>query len=361
MGIDIGRWIVAALALAATAAHASYHLFQIDEIFSNADGTVQYVVLLETTGSNNENLLGNKALTSTSTVGVVKNFTFPANLPSTATSRKRVLIATPGFAALGLVTPDYTIPTRFIPTDGGTLDYALVHTVGFQALPIDGVTALKADGSKAQGNPRNFAGASATMTASPVGNIEFYNAALDHYYISALAPDIDALDTGRFVGWARTGQGFRVYPSQAAGGAGVNPVCRIRIPPALGDSHFYSAQPQECADTIAKFPLMTQESPNVFYIALPSTSGAGAGTCPGGTVPVYRVYDNRADANHRYTTSRAIRDDMVARGYIAEGYGDDAVIMCAPAGAVAASSEEPPGMPGPMPPEIESAAHFHAH
>ena len=45
----------------------------------------------------------------------------------------------------------------------------------------------------------------------------------------------------------------------------------------------------------------------------------------------YRAFDNRADANHRYTTSRAIRDQMVAMGYIAEGYGDDAVIMCAPA------------------------------
>jgi hypothetical protein len=69
----------------------------------------------------------------------------------------------------------------------------------------------------------------------------------------------------------------------------------------------------------------------VFFVALPVTSGPTAGTCPAGTVPVYRVFDNRADANHRYTTSRAIRDQMVARGYIAEGYGDDAVIMCAAA------------------------------
>ena len=70
----------------------------------------------------------------------------------------------------------------------------------------------------------------------------------------------------------------------------------------------------------------------MFYIALPvTTPGPNAGACPAGTMPVYRVFDNRADANHRYTTSRAIRDQMVAMGYIAEGYGDDAVIMCAPA------------------------------
>jgi hypothetical protein len=53
------------------------------------------------------------------------------------------------------------------------------------------------------------------------------------------------------------------------------------------------------------------------------------GACPSTTVPVYRVWNQRADSNHRYVTSRALRDQMVARGYVAEGYGPDAVIMCA--------------------------------
>jgi hypothetical protein len=46
---------------------------------------------------------------------------------------------------------------------------------------------------------------------------------------------------------------------------------------------------------------------------------------------VYRVFSNRPDANHRYTIDRAVRDDMVARGWIAEGDGPDRVVMCAPA------------------------------
>jgi len=45
---------------------------------------------------------------------------------------------------------------------------------------------------------------------------------------------------------------------------------------------------------------------------------------------VYRVFSNRADANHRYTTDRATRDLMVARGWLAEGDGADTVVMCAP-------------------------------
>ncbi len=92
----------------------------------------------------------------------------------------------------------------------------------------------------------NFAGKAVSFPALPVTSVEYYNAGLDHYFISNLQPDIDALDTGRIAGWARTGQSFRVFPSQASGGAGVNPVCRFYIPPAHGNSHFFSASPAEC-------------------------------------------------------------------------------------------------------------------
>jgi hypothetical protein len=38
--------------------------------------------------------------------------------------------------------------------------------------------------------------------------IEYYDAALDHYFITANAAQIDALDSGRFPGWQRTGMNF---------------------------------------------------------------------------------------------------------------------------------------------------------
>jgi len=42
------------------------------------------------------------------------------------------------------------------------------------------------------------------------------------------------------------------------------------------------------------------------------------------------IFGNRADANHRYMTDRAVRDQMVANGWLAEGDGPDLVVMCAP-------------------------------
>jgi len=104
-------------------------------------------------------------------------------------------------------------------------------------------------------------------------------------------------------------------------------VCRYYLPPAFGDSHFYSASPVECNEVQAKFPGFVSEGAAVLHIALPDIV---TGACAAGAVPVYRVWNNRADSNHRYTTDPAIRDMMIARGGIAEGYGPDRVIMCAP-------------------------------
>jgi Abnormal spindle-like microcephaly-assoc'd, ASPM-SPD-2-Hydin/Repeat of unknown function (DUF5648) len=161
------------------------------------------------------------------------------------------------------------------------------------------------------------------ITAPTVDVIEFYNAAMDHYFMSSLLPDIEALDSGHFPGWVRTGHSFKGYPQSATG---ASPVCRFYMP-APQDSHFYSASTAECSAVAAKYPTFVLEAPDVFYISLPDTA---TGTCPAATVPVFRLFNNRADANHRYTTDLQIKAQMIGQGYTAEGYGPSATIMCAP-------------------------------
>ncbi len=153
--------------------------------------------------------------------------------------------------------------------------------------------------------------------------VEFYNAALDHYFVTWLPSEIAALDAGTQIrGWVRTGLGFRAYATPEAGSS---PVCRYYIPPALGDSHFFGRGHAECEATGRDQPRLVLEEARFMHLALPA-----GGTCPAATVPVYRVFSNRADANHRYTTDRAVRDQMAARGWLAEGDGPDLVVMCAP-------------------------------
>jgi hypothetical protein len=152
--------------------------------------------------------------------------------------------------------------------------------------------------------------------------VEFYAATLDHYFVSADPQEIAALDNEVIPGWVRTGLGFKAYAADTSVTSGV---CRFYIPPQSGDSHFYSASPAECAATKQKFPTLVYESADVFHVGVPDLA---TGNCAPGTIPVYRVWNNRADSNHRYTTSRSVRDQMIARGYLPEGYGPDGVVMC---------------------------------
>jgi hypothetical protein len=141
--------------------------------------------------------------------------------------------------------------------------------------------------------------------------------------------EINHLDTAVFAGWERTGLRFLAYTSQVPG---TSPVCRFYRAPGYGDSHFYSASPSECSVLVnnPKFPGWIFESPNVFYIALPDTN---TGACATGTHPMWRFFHTTV-TNHRYTDDVIDRDPMRAdTTWIPEGYGPDAVIMCAPDGA----------------------------
>ena len=40
------------------------------------------------------------------------------------------------------------------------------------------------------------------------------------------------------------------------------------------------------------------------------------------------LWNGRVDSKHRYTTSTALRAQMIARNFIAEGYGTLGVAMC---------------------------------
>lgn len=309
--------------------------FQVDQLYSNADGSVQYVILRETAGQNGQN--GFQGLTLTATQGTrTSTFTFAADLPSNMTGHKSVLIATAGYVALAAtqaelaaVAPDYVVPVRFLPTAGGSVQFAGTDSFAYEALPGDGITALFRPGDVKNAVVRNFSGAATRLPLLRVNVVEYYNAALDHYFVTDLAADIDALDSGRIAGWMRTGRTFQVFP---ANNGFLNPVCRFYIPPEHGNSHFFSAIAGECAAVTARtltdpnYSGYVSETPEAFFVAAPFADGS----CAYLWIPVYRLWNQRADSNHRYTTDPAIKAQMIARGYIAEGVGADGVAMCSP-------------------------------
>ena len=322
------RWLAAAwLAAAAGTPWALPGTFAIEQIFSSADGVVQFVVVRDN-GSNDcdagEQLWTGQTLVSTGPAGT-RTFTFPANLPTCKTSKMRILIATEGFAALGLVAPDFLIPNGFVQIPSGTVDFAGLSAVTYTSMPSDGVTAIDASARPVPNLATNLAGASTSvvLAANVATVVEYFHAGLDHYFITWLAAEIAILDAGvQIKGWTRTGTTFRTYTTAQAGSS---PVCRFYIPPELGDSHFFGRGTAECESTAKNFPALMLEDPAFMHMVLPVN-----GMCPAGTGRIFRVFSNRADANHRYMTDPAVRDQMTAKGWLAEGDGPDLVVMCAP-------------------------------
>jgi len=156
--------LAAAFALAGGGGHAeaSFHTFVIDELYSSPDGMVQFVELHEAFGFNGQNFLMAHALTS-SQGATTRTYSLPANLPNASTAGKRVLIATPAFAALNIVTPDYIVPAPFLFPNGGKLDYAGVDVFLYPALPADGVSSLRRTGATGTNSPTNYAGQSGSI------------------------------------------------------------------------------------------------------------------------------------------------------------------------------------------------------
>lgn len=163
----------------------------------------------------------------------------------------------------------------------------------------------------------------APIATAKVTVVEYYHRAFDHYFMTWATDEIATLDAGTQIrGWERTGYAFSAYTSPERSTV---PVCRFYIPPAQGDSHYFGRNLDECSATRKAHPNFTLESADFLRMFMPL-----AGTCEDDQVRVYRVFNGRPDANHRYTTDRGVRDRMIAEGWIAEGDGPDRVTLCAP-------------------------------
>ena len=144
---------------------ANFHHWQINEIYSNADGTVQFIELF--CPANDENLLGGQRLVCSNEANT-NTFIFPGNLSSVNTANKTLLLATAGFGALpGGVALDFTLPTNFLFLSNGTLNYANVDVLTYTNLPTDGVASLGRSGNTLinapTNSPRNFLGQSGSI------------------------------------------------------------------------------------------------------------------------------------------------------------------------------------------------------
>lgn len=156
----------------ASNAGASFHLWSLKEIYSDASGAVQYIEL--TNSYNGEQFLTGHTVVATQ--GTATNvYLFPSDLPGDSAGHS-FLIGTQSFADLGILTPDYVVPDRFQFLANGSVNFAGVDNLTYSVLPTDGVHALNRSGQSVVNSPTNFAGQTAVLDAAslPAAAIPIY-------------------------------------------------------------------------------------------------------------------------------------------------------------------------------------------
>lgn len=200
--------------------------------------------------------------------------------------------------------------------------YPLPGMQSVSALALDAHSRLLVAGQDATSAVLARYDLSGALVSMPV--VEFYNTNLDHYFITADASEAAGIDGGSAgPGWIRTGNSFK--------SGGSTPVCRFYGSQFPGpNSHFYTLAGAEC-DGLKQLQAITPATQkrwnleSLDFVSTPPTNG----TCPTGTAPVYRAYNNGfargVDSNHRFSSSVAAIQEVVIRGWINEG-----VVMCVP-------------------------------
>ena len=160
---------VAVLLAFGTPAFAEALRWQMDEIYSNHDGTIQFLEL-KALDSGQQFLQDHTLLTRVfATTTGTKIVTFRTTLPGD-TAGRRMLVGTNSFAALGVVNPDVIVPDGFFPTAFGIVDFAEgsdAWSYGFLS-DCEG-RSFNRDGSGgtfARNSPTNFAGETGSVTAT---------------------------------------------------------------------------------------------------------------------------------------------------------------------------------------------------
>ncbi len=174
------RSLAIALVLSTYAAPAAafFNLWDVSEVFTNEDRSVQFIEFFTT--SDSQQFLDDHLVETYSDTVMQAQFVIPSDLVvPPATGGRFFLIATPAFAAAAGIEPDFVLPAAaFIAAnvDSVGLVEADLMSIGQPALPTDGVNSLNEDFSVvgenllvAAATPTNFAGEVGQIVPEPEG------------------------------------------------------------------------------------------------------------------------------------------------------------------------------------------------
>ncbi len=225
-------------------------------------------------------------------------------------------------------------PTSVAVAQGLSTSFTVTPASGFEIASVTGCGGTRSGSFYTTGPITAACAVTATFslsTAPPVATttrmIEFVYPELDYYFLTSRANEIALLDT--LPAFVRTGQSFSVFIDRVVGR---QPITRFYFNKvALNgarDGHFYTLVDSEISLLLALNPTnaVTPKAPVSegvdSYAFLPVVEGIG-GSCASGLTPVFRVFRGNVrfpdDPNHRFTTSTAIYNEFIAKGWDGEG------------------------------------------
>lgn len=162
----------AAMVLAAPATYPFAHLWDIQEVYTNPDGSVQFVEFFS--AFDGEFFLTAAQLHLEINGSAVNTFQFPNDISGPTTANRTFLAATSNFQALYGIAPHYILPANFLGSGSNrTLNFGpFFDQVSLTGLPTNGVMSLNglqgndnpaSTSFNAQATPRNYAGQEVTI------------------------------------------------------------------------------------------------------------------------------------------------------------------------------------------------------
>jgi hypothetical protein len=140
-------------------ARAAFHLWALQEIYTNSSGTLQFIEMVDQFGGQ-EFFGGQQIVVSNAGNTQQHTFTIPNSFDQDSFDHT-LLFATSGVQVAGGPKPDFVLPNGFLFAAGGTINFFGMNSGSYSALPTDGnLSRVWGGDSNDVNSPENFDGQS---------------------------------------------------------------------------------------------------------------------------------------------------------------------------------------------------------
>ena len=147
----------------ATPARGAFHLWNIQQLYTDNSGSLQYIQLFDSSGG--QNFVGGMQIQVANVGGTqTHTFTIPGVTLGGNTFNHALLFGTSSLQAFGAPPPDFILPNNFLFAGGGSISFFGANSGPYTALPTDGTLSRNWGGSNTPNSPQNYAGQSGFIT-----------------------------------------------------------------------------------------------------------------------------------------------------------------------------------------------------